>query len=112
MSHLCPSCQMDCDCDRGLPGCEHLCVQLADAVASVHRERIGQQPAFPASYSGAKGMTLRDYFASSVLIGSCASPELMQAITRMGISVGDSSYERMASACYRLADAMLAERDK
>jgi hypothetical protein len=23
--HKCPSCNLDCDCDRGLPGCEHLC---------------------------------------------------------------------------------------
>ncbi len=28
--HACPKCAAECDCDRGLPGCEHLCLQLAE----------------------------------------------------------------------------------
>ena len=45
------------------------------------------------------GMTLRDYFAAKALAGRCA---LLGAF--------DETYE--AEVCYKLADAMLAERAK
>jgi hypothetical protein len=63
-------------------------------------------PAFPArdfwSDDGGKhwhGMTLRDHFAGQALAGICAS----------GPTIDN---ERIAGEAYRLADAMIAERDK
>jgi hypothetical protein len=60
------------------------------------------EPAFPCKYgpeTGFQGMTLRDYFAASLLAGMVA---------------GDRSYnlEGVAREAYELADAMLKERDK
>ena len=47
------------------------------------------------------GMTLRDFFAAAVAAGIHANPHLNQA----------ASAEEMASACYQLADAMIAKRN-
>jgi len=52
------------------------------------------------------GMTLRDWFAGQALAGVCGSPELMATINPGG---GDRA---IAQACWQMADAMLAERDK
>jgi hypothetical protein len=46
------------------------------------------------------GMTLRDYFAARAMTGLLACPNY------------DDYPERTAEACYRLADAMIAERGK
>ncbi len=78
--HICPNCQSDCDCDRGLPGCEHLCVQLGEGFEL---------------YS--KWLALRDYFAAQAI------PVLMQRNTTSA---------SVATSAYKIADAMLAERDK
>ena len=46
------------------------------------------------------GMTLRDWFAGQALAGTLAHP-------------GDScDWEMFANAAYKIADAMIAERDK
>lgn len=49
---------------------------------------------------GKNGMTLRDYFAAKALAGISADPN------------ADGTYEQIAAACYRAADAMLKERAK
>jgi len=48
-----------------------------------------------------KGMTLRDYFAAAALHG-----------TRPGRAFTDAEVTLIALDCYRMADAMLAERAK
>ena len=50
-------------------------------------------------YLGSGGMTLRDYFAGKALSG------IVRATTR-------SNPEDIATACYKMADAMLEERGK
>lgn len=62
-------------------------------------------PAFPTGpnklpgYSS-QGMALRDYFAAKALVGMLADPEV------------NAAESQFAAAAYRLADAMLAEREK
>jgi hypothetical protein len=70
-------------------------------------------PAFPvhpaahecgdAECTALSGMTLRDYFAAQYIAGAAADPAV--------VWVGKGS-EVQASHAYRLADAMLAEREK
>ena len=55
--------------------------------------------AFPSAGYGASGMTLRDYFAGQALAGMLGNPN------SRGASV------EYASAAYRYADVMLAERE-
>lgn len=59
-------------------------------------------PAFPQSSIQDPGMTLRDYFAAKALVGFMGS--------------GDADWtkhpESFAREAYRMADAMLAEREK
>lgn len=43
MAHECPACHGECDCDRGLPGCEHLCLQFADDAAFSIAIRLPQR---------------------------------------------------------------------
>jgi len=62
-------------------------------------------PAFPDSdgqtdYTG--GMTLRDYFAAKA----------MQAMINNYVEYGYDGYADLANDAYKLADAMLAEREK
>jgi hypothetical protein len=52
--------------------------------------------AFPYEPTAEDGMTLRDYFAAATLSGS----------------VGTTSAENVAYIAYKIADAMLAEREK
>jgi hypothetical protein len=63
-------------------------------------------PAFPvpndANVNEQEGMTLRDYFAAKA----------MQAIITGSLPHGTLEYRDAATAGYRFADAMLAERDK
>ena len=65
-------------------------------------------PAFPAQWTPehSQGMTLRDYFAGQALV---AISSLWKG------NIGDFDNEaadRAARASYRMADAMLAEREK
>ena len=69
-------------------------------------------PAFPCETYGLRngkettiptnGMSLRDFFAASILAGLHANPHLNR----------ESSCEDMAVACYNMADAMIAECNK
>ena len=54
------------------------------------------------------GMSLRDYFAGQALAGMSGSPEMAVAIHRKM----DDPWIYTAGFCYRVADAMLKERDK
>lgn len=47
-----------------------------------------------------EGMTMRDYFAAQALVG------LLSA------GVGQNDEHKVSEACFRVADAMLAERSK
>jgi Tfp pilus assembly protein PilE len=59
------------------------------------------QYAFPdISYPHSKGMTLRDYFAAAALTGILADYTV------------NSTDEILTKTCYRMADAMLRERNK
>lgn len=68
------------------------------------------EPAFPIStdngprIDSSSGMTLRDYFAAKAL------PVWIQA--QIDASVDDLSTSDITRECYRVADAMLAERLK
>jgi len=63
------------------------------------------QRAFPVSgYYQEEGMTLRDYFAAKAVNGFCANPETLP--TRQ------DHFDNLAEDAYRVADAMLAERNK
>lgn len=66
-------------------------------------ERIAKlEPAFPRDHrhDGHNGMTLRDYFVAQSLIAIFAVPN------------ADASPDKMASAAYILADAMIEARKK
>ncbi len=49
------------------------------------------------------GMTLRDYFANNAMLG---------AIITQGTAVSNNNYADTSAACYAIADAMIAERNK
>jgi len=77
-------------------------------------------PAFPVPDShypngqvqyGANGMTLRDYFAGQVLVGMFAADSVHKEVTVSKWS-GPEFATKVADACYRVADAMLKEREK
>lgn len=61
-------------------------------------------PAFPVHPDTGpllEGMRLRDYFAGQVLVGFCGNPDW-----------GDANCRTLATEAYRIADAMLAERER
>lgn len=57
------------------------------------------------THGGEPGMSLRDYFAGQALGGVMANLAQMRPDVR-------SDLVRFAADCYRMADAMLSERDK
>lgn len=65
-------------------------------------------PAFPvtndANVNNQMGMSLRDYFAAQALSGFCAN--LSAILTR------DVHFKNLAEDAWRIADAMLAERER
>ena len=58
-------------------------------------------PAFPGQTNFNQGMSLRDYFAAKALQGALADSSMQQ-----------EDYSELAGWAYKVADAMLAERDK
>lgn len=64
----------------------------------------------PGGVSTAPGMTLRDYFAAAALTGFMAS--LADPKHRDVLYSKNQGTAHIVNACYVLADAMLAERDK
>ena len=50
------------------------------------------------------GMTLRDYFAAKAMQGLCAN--------QRAVLINDVDFRYLAADAFRMADAMLAERDK
>ena len=78
------------------------------------------EPAFPFEYTaegngpyGEKithpGMSLRDWFAGKVLLGCLSYSHCNES---WGDYHNNSTDDGLASHCYRIADAMLAEREK
>ncbi len=74
----------------------------------MHKKTGG--PAFPLGESLAglneKGMTLRDYFAGQVLTGLCG------LIPNVSLDDREKFVKRVSFDAYRIADYMLAEREK
>jgi hypothetical protein len=70
-------------------------------------------PAFPANHfdlaQDEQGMTLRDYFAAKALAGMLAG---LDRDARRFMEQQSEPAQAMAKACYTMADAMLAERNK
>ena len=70
-------------------------------------------PAFPVTPTNSAGqcadifigMTLRDYFAAKAMQGICASKDEAGVLLQHG-------HEWIAQEAYRIADAMLKEREK
>jgi len=56
------------------------------------------------------GMTLRDYLANSAMQASLTSPELMQVVSKKGLQDG-SAFDAVARVSYKIADAMLKQRE-
>ena len=72
---------------------------IADSQKQVYLDEHGSETAsYEHSYRG--GMSLRDWFAGQAMHGIFAD----------GVVTIDT--KRFAAGCYRLADAMLAEREK
>lgn len=63
------------------------------------------EPAFPSDRYGNQGMSLRDYFAAMAMNGEAAESGLPSVVFPSG-------FEGMAQRAYRMADAMLKEREK
>jgi hypothetical protein len=53
----------------------------------------------------ARGMSLRDWFAGRAMSGICERSGFSSAMAQQ------QEYRTMAEACWRMADAMLAERE-
>jgi hypothetical protein len=61
---------------------------------------------------GHAGMTLRDYFAAKALTGLLADIKNVQRFDEISQKEMIEPHALMATACYSMADAMLAERLK
>jgi len=73
----------------------------------LHSEGIPDQ-AKEVIYVDSNGMTLRDYFSAKALQGvlsneDCNTPDAF---------TDENAFSNLAKDCYKLADAMLAERNK
>lgn len=80
-------------------------------------------PAFPCEWdyintnrANANGMTLRDYFAAKAVAALIAEPPWHQSVVSVSARLSrpeeNDEAANFASAAYRIADAMLKERDK
>ena len=68
---------------------------------------MNNPPAFPSTHHNGwgepeKGMTLRDYFAAKAMQGLLSDPDWRQ----------EMDFDDTALAAYKMADAMLAAREK
>lgn len=72
-------------------------------------EREKLQDAFPNEYPsiGSRGMTLRDYFANSAMRSILISNNYDNCLGNNGLPV----YDFVAEQSYKLADAMLKQRE-
>ena len=73
-------------------------------------------PAFSEYPNGTQGLTKREWYKGMIIQGMNASPELMEAVTKVDFSspealhmMGMSVFERMAEKAGEQADAMIAE---
>ncbi|MFC0305160.1 hypothetical protein ACFSTI_20850 [Rhizorhabdus histidinilytica] len=65
--------------------------------------KLDNPPAFPTGVDDTEGMTLRDWFAGQALASGVSAEDFQCAS-------GETRWQAEARYCYRLADAMLAER--
>lgn len=75
---------------------------------NTENKKINNLFAFPSF--GNDGMTLRDYFANSAMQANLASPELMAVVSIKQIEDG-SAFDAVARVSYKIADAMLKQRE-
>jgi hypothetical protein len=68
-------------------------------------------PAFPGASEKELGLTVRDYFAAAALT-ELDNPDSVFAPTREQTALGMTWADVLAQNCYKVADAMLAERLK
>ena len=72
-------------------------------------------PAFPGAMGIGQneGMSLRDWFAGMALSGLATNQEMLLANDELVTRMGTAGIDRLqANKAYRLADAMLTERNK
>ena len=62
-----------------------------------------EEPAFPTYGSKRSGMDIRDYFAAKAMVALLGA---------MRGNFGADAFPGLAAFAYKMADAMLAERDK
>ena len=74
------------------------------------KEKLNNPKAFPShyefddgSYASTMGMTLRDYFAAKALNGVCSNQTFLINL--------NAEPNKVAIACYEIADAMLKARN-
>lgn len=66
----------------------------------------------PGEVIGHEGMTLRDYFAASALQGFIADKDNWTSAVRAAGELGITTESGIAALMFKMADAMLAEREK
>lgn len=89
-------------------------------------DRNADEPAFPRAFGCGgpsseefyaadeqEGMSLRDWFAGQALVGMLANQSVNEALNRATIAHGENDATAgLAAAAYRIARAMLEERQK
>ncbi len=67
----------------------------------------------PIVFVGATGMSLRDYFAGQALAGLAVNQEMLLGNNELLNYFGTAGIDKLqANKAYRLAEAMMAEREK
>ena len=74
--------------------------------SSEYQAMLGKNTANPSIGDWQSGMTLRDWFAGRALVGVG-----QEYLHRNGFH-GDTMFQNLAAHSYRIADALLAEREK
>lgn len=80
--------------------------------------RIEHSSGHVTEYEPVEGVTVRDYFAAKAMQAemitslSDATPESAEALREAAANAGQTIEERIAVNAYKVADAMLVERDK
>ena len=71
-------------------------------------------PAFPNVWEDnpSQGMSLRDHFAGLAMQAFASDPQMAIAIRQAAEDAGIEAPEMMARTAYRLADAMIYERNR
>lgn len=89
-----------------------LTAREANARAGITAQKPDGGPAFPCGGDLYSGMSLRDYFAGQALAGICAAWPHMKHPKEAEYGGWVPPADHVGYWAYRLADAMLAEREK